>query len=66
MYVCLEDRSGDVRKAALAVVPFFMAHLGYDTMSKATGKLDVSVAMLVSFEDISCLIVCMMLGILKC
>jgi len=42
LYVCLEDRSGDVRKAALAVIPFFMAHLGYDSMSKATGKLDPS------------------------
>ena len=43
LFSCLEDRSGDVRKAAQAVVPLMMAHVGYDSMSKATGKLDVSI-----------------------
>uniref|UniRef100_A0A672ZHT1 TOG domain-containing protein n=1 Tax=Sphaeramia orbicularis TaxID=375764 RepID=A0A672ZHT1_9TELE len=39
LYTCLEDRNGDVRKKAQDVLPTFMMHLGYDKMSKATGKL---------------------------
>uniref|UniRef100_A0A671SYJ8 Cytoskeleton-associated protein 5-like n=1 Tax=Sinocyclocheilus anshuiensis TaxID=1608454 RepID=A0A671SYJ8_9TELE len=39
LYACLEDRSGDVRKKAQDVLPTFMMHLGYEKMSKATGKL---------------------------
>ncbi|TRY98078.1 hypothetical protein DNTS_023531 [Danionella cerebrum] len=39
LYTCLEDRSGDVRKKAQDALPTFMMHLGYDKMSKATGKL---------------------------
>ncbi|XP_043083580.1 cytoskeleton-associated protein 5 isoform X4 [Puntigrus tetrazona] len=39
LYNCLEDRSGDVRKKAQDALPTFMMHLGYEKMSKATGKL---------------------------
>ncbi|XP_055011340.1 cytoskeleton-associated protein 5 isoform X2 [Boleophthalmus pectinirostris] len=39
LYVCLEDRNGDVRKKAQDALPMFMMHLGYDKMNKATGKL---------------------------
>ncbi|XP_030635140.1 cytoskeleton-associated protein 5 [Chanos chanos] len=39
LYACLEDRSGDVRKKAQDALPTFMMHLGYEKMSKATGKL---------------------------
>ncbi|XP_016113997.1 cytoskeleton-associated protein 5 isoform X4 [Sinocyclocheilus grahami] len=39
LYTCLEDRSGDVRKKAQDALPTFMMHLGYEKMSKATGKL---------------------------
>ncbi|KAM8815141.1 cytoskeleton-associated protein 5 isoform 2-T3 [Rhynchonycteris naso] len=39
LYSCLEDRSGDVRKKAQDALPFFMMHLGYEKMAKATGKL---------------------------
>ncbi|XP_008309452.1 cytoskeleton-associated protein 5 isoform X1 [Cynoglossus semilaevis] len=39
LYACLEDRNGDVRKKAQDALPTFMMHLGYDKMSKATGKL---------------------------
>lgn len=39
LYVCLEDRSGDVRKKAQDALPTFMMHLGFDKMTKATGKL---------------------------
>ena len=49
LYTSLEDRSPDVRKAAQAVVPCIMAHVGYDAMSKATGKLDVSISFLLVF-----------------
>ncbi|XP_047135598.1 cytoskeleton-associated protein 5 isoform X1 [Hydra vulgaris] len=42
LYVCLEDRNPDVRKAAQAVVPLFMAHVGFDAMCKATAKLDAA------------------------
>lgn len=41
LYACLEDRNGDVRKKAQDALPTFMMHLGYDKMSKATGKLKV-------------------------
>ena len=41
LYTCLEDRNGDVRKKAQEALPTFMMHLGYDKMSKATGKLKV-------------------------
>lgn len=41
LYACLEDRNGDVRKKAQDALPAFMMHLGYDKMSKATGKLKV-------------------------
>ena len=43
LFSCLEDRNGGVRDAAKTAAPHFMAHLGYDTMSKATAKLDVSI-----------------------
>ncbi|XP_053131293.1 cytoskeleton-associated protein 5 isoform X2 [Hemicordylus capensis] len=39
LYSCLEDRNGDVRKKAQDALPFFMMHLGFDKMAKATGKL---------------------------
>ncbi|XP_062973560.1 cytoskeleton-associated protein 5 isoform X2 [Elgaria multicarinata webbii] len=39
LYACLEDRNGDVRKKAQDALPFFMMHLGFEKMSKATGKL---------------------------
>ncbi|XP_073687638.1 cytoskeleton-associated protein 5 isoform X1 [Garra rufa] len=39
LYVCLEDRSGDVRKKAQDALPTFMMHLSYEKMFKATGKL---------------------------
>uniref|UniRef100_A0A671X895 Cytoskeleton associated protein 5 n=1 Tax=Sparus aurata TaxID=8175 RepID=A0A671X895_SPAAU len=42
LYTCLEDRNGDVRKKAQEALPTFMMHLGYDKMSKATGKLKPS------------------------
>lgn len=41
LYSCLEDRNGDVRKKAQAVVPCMWAHLGYDTMNKQANKLKV-------------------------
>lgn len=43
LYSCLEDRNGDVRKKAQDALPFFMMHLGYEKMAKATGKLKVLV-----------------------
>lgn len=39
LYSCLEDRSGDVRKKAQAVVPLMMQHVGWDAMSKQANKL---------------------------
>lgn len=42
LFNCLEDRNANVRQAAQASVQYFMAHIGYDAMSKATAKLDVS------------------------
>ncbi len=42
LYACLEDRSGDVRKKAQDALPTFMMHLGYEKMTKATGKLKAS------------------------
>uniref|UniRef100_A2AGT5-2 Isoform 2 of Cytoskeleton-associated protein 5 n=1 Tax=Mus musculus TaxID=10090 RepID=A2AGT5-2 len=39
LYSCLKDRNGDVRKKAQDALPFFMMHLGYEKMAKATGKL---------------------------
>ena len=42
LFTCIEDRNGAVRDAAKVSVQHFMAHLGYEAMSKATAKLDVS------------------------
>ena len=42
LFVCLEDRSADVRKKAQGVVPVLMALVGYDAMLHHTGKLKVS------------------------
>ena len=39
--IALEDRSAEVRKKAQAVVPHLMAHVGYEAMVKAAGKLQV-------------------------
>ncbi|KAK5620752.1 Cytoskeleton associated protein 5 [Crenichthys baileyi] len=39
LFACLEDRNADVRKKAQDALPSFMMHLGYDKMTKATGKL---------------------------
>ncbi|KAG8438277.1 hypothetical protein GDO86_008822 [Hymenochirus boettgeri] len=39
LYCCLEDRNGDVRKKAQEALPMFMMHIGFEKMSKATGKL---------------------------
>ncbi|XP_044126163.1 cytoskeleton-associated protein 5 isoform X1 [Bufo gargarizans] len=39
LYACLEDRNGDVRKKAQEALPMFMMHIGFEKMSKATGKL---------------------------
>lgn len=36
---CLEDRNGDVRKAATAVLPFVVASAGYDYVMDQTSKL---------------------------
>lgn len=41
LYSCLEDRNGDVRKKAQDALPFFMMHLGFEKMAKATSKLKV-------------------------
>lgn len=41
LYSCLEDRNGDVRKKAQDALPFFMMHLGFEKMTKATSKLKV-------------------------
>ena len=41
LYSCLNDRSGDVRKKAQAVVPLMMQHVGWDAMSKQANKLKV-------------------------
>ncbi len=43
LFACVEDRSGEVRKKAQAVVPLVMAKVGYDTMMKHTSKLKVRV-----------------------
>ena len=45
LFICLEDRNGDVRKKAQDALPTFMMHLGYEKMLKATGKLKVYYAM---------------------
>lgn len=45
LFICLEDRNGDVRKKAQDALPTFMMHLGYEKMLKATGKLKVHYAM---------------------
>ena len=42
LFSCLEDRSGDVRKKAQAVVPLMMQHVGWDAMSKQANKLKVT------------------------
>lgn len=42
LFSCLEDRNATVRQAAQASVQYFMAHVGFEAMSKATAKLDVS------------------------
>ena len=41
LFVALEDRSADVRKAASEAVLPFMIHLGYDAMVRHAGKLKV-------------------------
>jgi len=41
LYSCLEDRNGEVRKKSQAVVPLFMAKVGYEAMLKHAGKLKV-------------------------
>ncbi|XP_075694010.1 cytoskeleton-associated protein 5 isoform X2 [Rhinoderma darwinii] len=51
LFGCLEDRNGDVRKKAQEALPMFMMHIGFEKMSKATGKLkpaskDIVVALL--------------------
>uniref|UniRef100_A0A8C0LDE4 Cytoskeleton-associated protein 5 n=1 Tax=Canis lupus dingo TaxID=286419 RepID=A0A8C0LDE4_CANLU len=48
LYSCLEDRNGDVRKKAQDALPFFMMHLGYEKMAKATGKLKVLLLVVLS------------------
>ena len=50
LFSCLEDRNGGVRDAAKASVQYFMAHLGYEAMSKASAKHDVS-SLLISFSS---------------
>ena len=50
LFSCLEDRNGGVRDAAKASVQYFMAHLGYEAMSKATAKLDVSISCIVILD----------------
>jgi cytoskeleton-associated protein 5 len=39
VYICLEDRSAEVRKKAQGVLPVLMAVVGYDAMLKNSGKL---------------------------
>ncbi|KXJ05818.1 Cytoskeleton-associated protein 5 [Exaiptasia diaphana] len=51
LYSCLEDRSGDVRKKAQAVVPCMMAHLGFDTMNKQANKLKVGNVLVYALGD---------------
>ena len=41
LYSCLEHRNGEVRKKSQAVVPLFMAKVGYEAMLKHAGKLKV-------------------------
>lgn len=41
LFSCVEDRSGEVRKKAQAVLPLVMAKVGYDAMLKQAGKLKV-------------------------
>lgn len=52
LYSCLEDRNGDVRKKAQDALPFFMMHLGYEKMAKATGKLKVLLLLLLLLKTI--------------
>lgn len=52
LYACLEDRNGEVRKKAQDALPTFMMHLGYDKMSKATGKFKVLTFSLKIFDFI--------------
>ncbi|CAN7938636.1 unnamed protein product, partial [Ixodes hexagonus] len=42
LYQCLEDRSGEVRRAAQELVFPCMLHLGYESMARATSKLKAS------------------------
>lgn len=39
LFICLEDRSAEVRKKAQALIPLLMVHVGYDFMLKVSGKL---------------------------
>ena len=39
MFTSLEDRNGDVRKAAQGVCLYFLAHAGYDVVFRQTSKL---------------------------
>ena len=48
LFDCLEDRTADVRKNANSVVPFIMAHTGFEAMTKEASKLSVSC---ISFLD---------------
>ena len=41
---CLEDRSGDVRKATQDALVPFMIHTGYEVMARAAGKMKVKLA----------------------
>lgn len=42
VFVCLEDRNGEVRKKAQEALVPFMIHTGYDAFFKATSKLKVN------------------------
>ena len=39
LFVCLEDRSKDVRKAASDILPHMVTHIGHDKMKKAASQL---------------------------
>ena len=47
LYLCLEDRSGEVRKKAQALLPLMVARLGFDAMLKHTARLKVNPAAVV-------------------
>ncbi|XP_029845565.2 cytoskeleton-associated protein 5 [Ixodes scapularis] len=50
LYQCLEDRSGEVRRAAQELLLPCMLHLGYESMARATSRLKASSKSLVTAQ----------------